>query len=90
MIYLSSVIKAIETLYTARAQTKMSAQETLVTEEEFNNQIKTLKDNSIAYLLQLHPKFYRDVLKFHDWDSSMLYLNKNKETVFKLWDKNND
>ena len=27
--------------------------------DKFNNQIKTLKDNSIAYLLQLHPKFYR-------------------------------
>ena len=56
----------------------------------FEDEIKTLKENSVAYLLQLHPKFYRDILTFDDWESSMRYLNQNKEAVFKIWNMDYD
>ena len=62
MIYLSATIKALESLYAVRAKIKMSDIEPLTPDEVFEEEIKTLKENSVAYLLQLHPKFYRDVL----------------------------
>jgi hypothetical protein len=55
--------------------------------ENINNQLQQLKDNSIEYLINMHPKFYRDALKFDDWVSSMKYLKENEETVFEFWKK---
>ncbi len=87
MIYLSATVKAIESLITARDTIKFNNVEPSKQEEVFETEIKLLKDNSIAYLLQLHPRFYRDALKFNDWESSMLYLNNNKDEAFKMWKK---
>lgn len=36
------------------------------------------KDNSIAYLLQAHPKLFRDFIEFDDWRGSQRFLNNNK------------
>jgi hypothetical protein len=85
MVYLSSAVKAIEILTTARETVKFNNTELSKPEIDFENEIKTLKDNSIAYLLQMHPKYYREALKFEDWASSMVYLNENKDAVFKFW-----
>ena len=90
VIYLSSAVKAIETLSNARYVCKMNDIEPYQSLGTFDSEINLLKDRSIAYLLQLHPKFYRDTLKFDDWESSMRYLNSHKDTVFKLWNKKND
>jgi len=85
IIYLSSIVKAIETLTTARETVKFNNTELSKPESDFENEIKTLKDNSITYLLQMHPRYYREALKFDDWASSMTYLNENKDAVFKFW-----
>jgi|TARA_E500000331_G_scaffold353532_2_gene404424 hypothetical protein len=87
VIYLSATVKAIESLITARDTIKFNNIEPTKEEEVFETEIKLLKDNSMAYLLQLHPRFYRDALKFNDWESSMLYLNNNKDEAFKMWKK---
>jgi len=55
--------------------------------ENINSQIEQLKDNSVEYLINMHPKFYRDALRFDDWVSSMKYLKENEETVFEFWKK---
>ena len=59
-------------------------------EMKFNNDIENLKQNSIKYMLKIHPKFYRETLKFSDWDSSMEFLTENKELVFDFWRKYDD
>ncbi len=87
VIYLSAVVKSIETLTNARFTAKMNDIEPYQSTNVFDDEIKLLKDRSVTYLLQLHPKFYRDILKFDDWESSMRYLNTNKEAVFKIWKK---
>ena len=53
--------------------------------ENINNQLQHLKDNSIKYLINMHPKFYRDNLKFEDWDSSMRFLQDKKQEAFNFW-----
>ena len=90
VIYLSSVVKSIETLIEARSTAIINNIEPLKSKDFFEDEIKTLKENSVAYLLQLHPRFYRDVLTFDDWESSMKYLNQNKDVVFKIWKKEHD
>tara|TARA_R100000908_G_C3640663_1_gene77068 strand:+ start:172 stop:552 length:381 start_codon:yes stop_codon:yes gene_type:complete len=87
VIYLSAVVKSIETLTNARFVAKMNDIEPYQSTNVFDDEINLLKDRSLTYLLQLHPKFYRDILKFDDWESSMRYLNTNKDAVFKIWKK---
>ena len=90
IIYLSTVIRSIETLIEARTTALINNIEPTKSRDFFEDEIKTLKENSVAYLLQLHPKFYRDILTFDDWESSMRYLNQNKEAVFKIWNVDHD
>ena len=95
LIKLSScVIKAIETLVNAKEAARKEYIESdadknsrISLENRVDSEIKILKDNSIAYLLQAHPRFYREVLKFDSWQSSMVYLKENKDAVFKFWNK---
>ncbi|MBL96782.1 MAG: hypothetical protein CMF52_03115 [Legionellales bacterium] len=90
IIYLSTVIRSIETLIEARTTALVNNIEPTKSRDFFEDEIKTLKESSVAYLLQLHPKFYRDILAFDDWESSMRYLNQNKEAVFKIWKMDHD
>ena len=48
-------------------------------ETENEIQIQLLKNRSIATIIALHPEYFRSTLEFEDWDSAMLYLNKNKK-----------
>ena len=94
MVYLSCVMKAIEVLVNARETARKeyidsdADKNSLISlENRVDSEIKILKDNSIAYLLQVHPRFYREALKFDNWQSSMVYLKENKDAVFKFWNK---
>ena len=57
-------------------------------DEKIDTEISILKDNSINYLINMHPKFYRDSLKFEDWDSSMDFLKDKKQEAFNFWNHN--
>ena len=59
-------------------------------DEKVDNEIRILKVNSINYLINMHPKFYRESLKFEDWDSSMSFLEENKEAAFNFWEHTHD
>mgnify|MGYP003145742718 CR=1 FL=1 len=49
------------------------------------NDIVVLQSNSIDYLLKLHPTFYREALKFDDWQSAMEYLEEHREIISQYW-----
>ena len=55
--------------------------------KNIKDQLQHLKDNSIKYLINMHPKSYKDALKFEDWHSSMKYLKENEDVIFKFWEK---
>ena len=97
VIHLSSTLRCIENLIYTRERTReyylkmeKSSVEISAIEMKFNNDIENLKHNSIKYMLKIHPKFYRENLKFDDWESSMEFLTENKKLVFDFWRKYDD
>ena len=59
-------------------------------EKKIDDEITILKDKSIKYLITIHPPFYREALKFDDWDASMRFLMENKEQAHSFWEQEND
>ena len=43
-----------------------------------DKQIQIYKDNSITYLLQVHPEMFKQALEFDDWRGSQRFLNNNQ------------
>jgi hypothetical protein len=41
----------------------------------FNDEIKLYKDKSIREIINVHPNFYKDLIKYDDWDTAMQFLN---------------
>jgi len=92
IIYLSAMVKILDNLMTIRyfsnhVRKSFKEMSSVCNEVEKNvdTEISILKDNSINYLINMHPKFYRDSLKFEDWDSSMRFLKDKKEEAFNFW-----
>lgn len=53
--------------------------------KKVDNEMAILKNNSINYLINMHPKFYRDNLTFKDWNTSMQFLDDKKQEAFNFW-----
>ena len=61
-----------------------------VIEKKINDEIVILKDKSIKYLITTHPPFYREAMKFSDWDTSMQFLMENKDEALNFWEQKDD
>ena len=92
VIYLSSMVKILESLLHTKyfvGGLRRSAKEMSSVcneiEKKVDEEIAILKDNSINYLINMHPKFYRESLKFEDWNSSMHFLKEKKQEAFNFW-----
>ena len=92
IIYLSSMVKILESLLLTKyfvSGLRCSAKEMSSVCNEIDKkvdaEISILKDNSINYLINMHPNFYRESLKFEDWDSSMRFLKEKKQVAFNFW-----
>ena len=48
-------------------------------EIENENNITLFKERSIATILSLHPDYFRNVIEFEDWNTAMVFLQRNKE-----------
>ena len=42
----------------------------------FDTEIKLYKDKAIREIINMHPKFYRELLEYDDWESAMRFLNE--------------
>ena len=42
----------------------------------FDAEIKLYKDKSVREIINMHPKFYRDLVEYDDWESAMRFLNE--------------
>ena len=81
-ISLYCLVKGIEQLEYAKGMKKaemLRAGETdknvKIYSTNFDLLIDSYKTKAINDIIQLHPEFYRDVIKFNDWNSAMIYLN---------------
>jgi len=50
----------------------------------FDDEIGRFKRRSIREIINLHPAFYKDVIKFRDWDTAMEYLETEGKEYLKL------
>ena len=92
IIYLSITVRILDKLLDIKAFTRglrksVKEMSSVCNEidKKVDEEIAILKDNSINYLINMHPRFYRDSLKFEDWDSSMRYLKDKKQEAFNFW-----
>ena len=97
IVHLASTVRCVENLIYTRERLReyylkmdKSSVEISALEMKFNNDIDSLKNNAIEHMIKTHPKFYREALKFSDWDSSMIFLEENKQVVFDFWRKYDD
>ena len=80
---LYTIVKGVESLEYTKA---MRLNELRLREESernvkayqlnFDAEIKLYKDKSIREVINMHPKFYRDLIEYDDWDSAMRFLNE--------------
>ena len=97
IIYLSSLIKALEHLSYVREimleqmlKSGKSSTQISTFEFRFEQDAQTLKRRAISTLLACHPSFFRKQLEFDDWKGAMEYLQKNKSTALKFWETDSD
>ena len=97
VIYLSSMVKILESLlYTKsfvnglRRSAKEMSPVCNEIDKKVDAEIAILKNKSIDYLINVHPEFYRESLKFDDWDSSLRFLRDKKEEAFNFWEHDSD
>ena len=83
--YLSlyTVVKGVESMEYAKAtrinsmRLKEESDRNIEAYElNFSEEIKLYKDKAIREIINMHPKFYQDLLEYHDWDSAMRFLNE--------------
>ena len=51
----------------------------------YDKNVEHIKENSIKVLIETHPVFFKEYVEFEDWESSMEYLVKHKQTAFEFW-----
>jgi hypothetical protein len=92
VIYLSSLIKALEHLSYAREimrehmlRTEKDSIQISSFEQSFDKDVELLKVRSINTLLSCHPEFFKGMVQFEDWSGAMKYLQENKEGALSFW-----
>ena len=94
LIYLSSIMKAVENMYYARGvvlehmlRTEKNSAEISTFEMRHEEEIKMLKDRSVDILIDLHPPFFNRLIEFENWEEASNYLEKYRTVVLKFWEK---
>ena len=85
LVYLSAIERIIEKWRQNLEATDLEKNDKIILEFKLQREVETLQSNSIDYLLRLHPSFYREALKFHDWPSAAAYLEQNRDLMNEFW-----
>jgi len=93
IIYLSTLIKALEHLSYARemvlehmVRTERKSTQISFFEMQHDENIEMFKQRAIDILIYSHPTFFRTMVEFDDWRTAMKYLADNKEAALKFWE----
>jgi len=94
VIYLSSLMKAVETLVYAREimrehmlRSEKTSAEISTFEYRFEQDVSHLRHRSVEILQSLHPEPFRNMIKFEDWNGAMEYLSQHKTAALKFWER---
>ena len=94
LIYLSSILKAIESMYYTRGlvlEQMLRSEKNSATISTFEilheEEVSRLKDRSVSALIELHPPFFQKMIEFKNWDEANNYIQKYEEVILKFWEK---
>ena len=97
VIYLSSLMKAIEALVYAREimrehmlRSEKTSAEISTFEYRFEQDVSHLRTRSVEMLHLLHPEPFRRMIEFEDWSGAMEYLSQHRAATLKFWEKEDD
>lgn len=95
VVYLSTMIKALECYYYARGivlehmlVAEKSGPSISTFEFRFDEDIKTFKANSLKTLKGDIPEFFERAIEFKDWEEAMAFLEENRAEALDFWSKN--
>lgn len=55
----------------------------------FDEEVSRYKKRAVRDIVENHPKFYKDIVQFNDWDSALIYLNTEGRDYIKQFLKDN-
>tara|TARA_R110000824_G_scaffold167240_1_gene344095 strand:+ start:534 stop:851 length:318 start_codon:yes stop_codon:yes gene_type:complete len=97
ILYLSILIKALDHLSYAREimlehmiRTEKKSFEISSFEMRFEREVGLFKDRSISTFLACHPKFFRSMVQFNNWEDAMIFLTEHKQSALYFWGDNYD
>lgn len=44
-----------------------------------NNEVESFKKRTIQFIIEAHPEFFRKIIEFDDWESSMKFLDQHED-----------
>ena len=47
----------------------------------FNEELKRYKKKSVSQIIEAHGSFFKEVVEFADWESAMIFLEANRDSV---------
>tara|TARA_R110000824_G_scaffold52615_8_gene145832 strand:+ start:552 stop:974 length:423 start_codon:yes stop_codon:yes gene_type:complete len=62
----------------------------LIYKEKLQAEVDTFKNRAINILIDAHPPLFESAVEFTDWNSAMVYLNKNTNFVFQHFNRETD
>ncbi len=94
LIYISSMMKAIEHMSYARGivlehmlRTDKGSAAISIFEMRHAEEVASLQKRSVDLLVDLHPEFFQRMLNFENWEEASQYVDAHKDIVFKFWEK---
>jgi hypothetical protein len=90
--YLLMAVKIVEQYAVSEYKMKCYLKESEQNEEtikafkiKFEQDLEIFKSSTIQHLIHNTPPTFRETLEFDDWNSSMNFLQRNKEDAFNFW-----
>ena len=94
IIYLSSLVKAIEALVYAREimrehmlKSEKSSAEISTFEYRFEQDVSHLRNRSVEVLQAVHIGPFNKMIDFEDWSGAMKYLDDHKTAALTFWER---
>lgn len=94
VIYLSTLLKSIEHLSYSRElvleqllKAQKSSPQISSFEMRYEEDVRQFKRRAIDILLYSHPSFFRPMVEFDDWRSAMKFLEDNRESALRFWER---
>jgi hypothetical protein len=56
-------------------------------EKQHEKEVEFFKKKAVKNIIDTHGNYFSEIVDYEDWDGAMVFLNKNKKTVFEFLTK---